>query len=424
MENNTLYWLWLQNSLGWGAKIRELISFFGSAKALYEAGESQWRASGLFGTNLFEINPKKIEQLKTTPLSLGEKTIKQCCENGIEIVTPDSPLYPENLKTATDFPAVLFVKGDLSCLKDKLPIAVIGTRHPSEYGISAAEKISSELARQNTVLVSGGALGIDSIAHESSLKENSKTVLVLGCGHFSKYLAENEWLRKEVSKNGAVISEYPPETQSAPYLFPLRNRIISGISKGVLIVEAGEKSGTLNTARHGKSQGKDIFAVPGDISSVAYAGSNKLIRQGAQAVFSAKDILAFYRFSLEAMKEIESAEPVTPFDGIDSFIYGESEKKKPVKRAKSKDKTEKTKEEKAKEFIKETQEEKTFSNFNAESVSNNAILVYNQLSGEEDELDEITKKSALPVRKVLIALTELEMAGAVVSCGAGRYKKA
>lgn len=422
MEDKRLYWLWLQKSLGFGAKIRDLISYFGDAENLFKAGEASWRSSGFFGTDFFEIKPSKIENMKSTSLRDGEAIIRGCEENGIEIVTPDSPLYPSNLKLIPDYPAVLFVRGDLSCLRESLPIAVVGTRHPSEYGISSAEKISKDLAKKDVLIVSGGALGIDSIAHRSALSENKKTVLVLGCGHFSKYLSENEPLRKKVSEHGAVVSEYPPETASHPSLFPMRNRIISGLSKGVLIVEAGERSGTLNTARHAKNQGRDIFAVPGDISRVAYAGSNKLIREGARAVFSAEDIISYYNYSLEAMKEIETAEPANPFDGIDKFRYGEPKKAKTKSKVKTKEKSDSL-EEKAIEIEEETKEEKIFSNFILESVSESGKLVYNYMSGEETTLDEITRGCALPARKVLTALTELEMEGVIVSCGAGRYKK-
>lgn len=420
--DNTLYWLWLQNSLGFGAKIRELVSFYKDAKSIYEAGEASWRTSGLFGTDLFDIKPAKIENMKHTPLEKGEKTIALCRENGIEIITPENDLYPQNLKLISDYPAVLFVKGDLSCLNGSIPIAVIGTRHPSEYGISAAEKIARELAREKSVIISGGALGIDSIAHRSALAENSKTVLVLGCGHLANYLAENRELRNAVSQNGAVISEYPPTQQATLYNFPKRNRIISGISKGVVIIEAGENSGTLNTAKHAKAQGREIFAVPGDVSSARYAGSNKLITEGANAVFSAKDIISYYRYSIAAMKEIENAEPVTPFDGIDKFSYGEEPKKTKSVAVKRKSATEKAKP-KPEQKEEENSAEKIFTNFNAESVSNNANIVYNYMSAEEITLDEVTRACGLPVRKVLTALTELEMAGAIVSHGAGRYVK-
>lgn len=410
--NNVLYWLWLQKALGFHAQLLDLIRVFGSAKEFYEAGEAQWRSSGIFGSSLFEVSPKKIEALKETKLTYGENIIKYCQNCGIDIVTPDDENYPPLLKLISDFPAVLFVKGDLSCLKDRLPIAVIGTRRPSLYGIHAAEKISRGIAKENTVIISGGALGIDSIAHKSAVEEGAKTVLVMGCGHGAGYLFENEELRQSVSLNGAVISEYPPLTKAAIHYFPKRNRIISGISKGVVIIEAGEKSGTLNTAAHARAQHRDVFAVPGDISSVSYQGSNKLITSGAHAVFSAEDVLNFYSDFVNYNAEIESAGEKTPFEDIDKFAYGEVPKKSIAKKKKTeKEKVPKENSAHVKKFIK----------INAESVSENAFLVYNHMSGEEMSLDEITRACSLPVRKVLTALTELEMFGAIVSCSGNRY---
>ncbi|MGN1418388.1 MAG: DNA-processing protein DprA [Acutalibacteraceae bacterium] len=419
--HNDIYWIWLQKSLGFGARINDLVRFYGSAKEIYGAGEASWRESGFFGKSLFDINPSGIESMKSTKLSSCEKIIRDCEENEIQIVTPENEIYPQNLKHIADYPAVLYVKGDLSCLKNKLPIAVIGTRKPSSYGISAAEKIARGLAKQKAVIISGGALGIDSIAHKSALEESGKTVLVMGCGYGAGYLMQNEALRQSVSQNGAVISEYPPFFKASLSSFPKRNRIISGISKGVVIIEAGENSGTLNTASHAAKQGRDIFAVPGDISSVAYAGSNKLIRLGATAVFSADDVMGYYSYSLGAIKEMEKDSRKEPFSGIDEFAYGNNEKrKKPAaKKSVSEEKTEKADENKENE----TNKSEKILKFNPESVSKSAKLVYNHMSDEEMQLDDITRKCGLPVRKVIAALTELEMANAIILCGAGRYRK-
>lgn len=410
--DNTIYWVWLSQALGDAAYTREIISYYSNAETIYKADENELRSSGLFGNGFFEIRTNAIEKLMNKSLDSAKKIVESCCSNSVSIVTYEDELYPEQLKRIADFPPVLYCVGDLSCLKDKLALAVVGTRKPSLYGIEAATKLSRQLAKQDTVIVSGGALGIDSIAHMSALEEKAKTVLVLGCGHFANYLKQNEALRRQVSENGAVISEYPPFTKAAPYLFPKRNRIISGISKGVVIIEAGEKSGTLNTAKHAKSQGRDIFAVPGDISSVAYSGSNTLIKQGARAVFSADDILSYYNYEIKAMSEIHKDANRSLFDGIDVFKYGEGEKTK--RKSSSKQKTIEKEEENTKEI-------EIFQKFNAETVSDNAKLVYNHMSSESMSLDDLTRKCALPVRKVLIALTELEMAGAIKQQSGGNY---
>lgn len=414
---NVKYWLWLQKALGYGANISDIIRIFGNARNVYEAGEVMWRTSGVFEDIKPAVSLRKINSLKSTELSDCNDLFEYCQRSGIDIITPESSSYPELLKRIKNYPAVLFVRGDLSCLEKRLPIAVIGTRKPSQYGIKTAEKVSEDLAHVNTVIVSGGALGIDSIAHKAAINNNGKTILVMGCGIDSGYLRENEDMRSQVSKNGAVISEYPPLMKGSLSSFPIRNRIISGISYGVVIIEAGLKSGTLNTASHARRQNRDIFAVPGDISSSAYQGSNKLILEGARPVFGAADILKFYEDYVSAVNEMKNIYSKTPFDGIDEFAYGEPasvNKKISSKKSKNKNPIEKIETEKS-------QENKILTKITAESVSENAFLVYNIMSDKEMALDEITRASALPVRKVLTSLTELELLGAVSSCGGNRY---
>ncbi|MBQ8029779.1 MAG: DNA-processing protein DprA [Clostridia bacterium] len=412
---NDLYWLWLSECMGVGAPVFDVIAYFSGAKQLYEAGENQWRASGLFS------HANLLKMLRSTPEKM-EKICRICRENSIEIVTYEDENYPESLKRIDNFPLVLFVQGDISCLKDRIAIAVVGTRKPSLYGIEAATKIVGELADEKAVIVSGGALGIDSIAHLAAIEKGSKTVLVMGCGHLASYLSENEYLRKKVVENGALISEYSPTTPATVYNFPKRNRIVSALSRGVLVVEAGEKSGTMNTVSHARHQGKDVFAVPGDVNSVAYSGSNKIIREGARAVFSGNDILAYYKMIIPQKNEKHFYQVEFPFEGITEFPYGEKEIKAPKNRT-SKPKIEEKTETKQ-EFIEENQKNtEIFEKNISESVSDNAKLVYNQMSGEIMSFDEITRLSKLPPNKVLVALTELEMAGAIKAAGSGNYCK-
>ncbi|MCM1363501.1 MAG: DNA-processing protein DprA [Faecalibacterium sp.] len=412
---NALYWLWLQKSLGVKANIRELVRYFGSAREIYNAGEFEWRTSELFGNATFELRPQKIDSMKNTPLSFGESIIKDCQSRNVDIITPDDENYPILLKQTIDYPAVLFVRGDISCVNEEITIGVIGTRKMTEYGKQAAEKIATGLARESTVIVSGGALGVDSVAHRCAINNGSKTILVMGCGHDAKYLAENEELRRNVERNGATITEYPPLTTAAPYTFPIRNRIISGISRGIVVIEASEKSGTLNTAKHAQKQNRDIFAVPGDIASAAYTGSNKLIVSGAKAVFSAADILGHYKYEFSAINEINMVGSENPFELIDKFAYGETEEKKKTKKKSAKTQNKLSSDDKKEKEIKKILK------FDTESVSNNAKLVYNLMLSGLISLDDITRKSELPVRKVLTALTELEMAGAVEQQSGNQY---
>ncbi len=416
MNNDVLYWLWLQKSLGYGENISELVRFFGGAREIYEAGEAEWRKSGLFGDSKFEIKPKKIDAMKSISPEQCLDTIDYCEKHGIEIITPENSRYPALLKRIINYPSAIFVKGDLSCLDNSLAIGVVGTRKPSAYGIEAAEKISHGLAKENAVIVSGGALGIDCTASKSAIEAGGKTIIVMGCGHDVNYLMDNEPLRQSTCKHGALVTEYPPLTKPSLWSFPKRNRIISGLSSGVVIIEAGERSGTLNTANHAKQQNRDIFVIPGDISSEAYRGSNRLIVEGASAVFSATDILKYYEYEVSAIDEINSASKSgEPFTSIDRFNYGKEDKH--TKRKKT------AKESTVNDYNKQENinTDKKFSEFNAESVSNNAKIVYNLMSSGLTSLDEITRESNLPVRKVLTALTELEMENAVIGQSGNRY---
>lgn len=417
--NDACYWLWLQKSLGYGANISFLVEYFGSARGIYEAGEDGWRKSGLFDTNLLDVSSAKIDSMRSTSLRSCEKIIEKCERENVRIVTPQDKEYPRRLLRIENYPAVLYVKGELSCVNEMNPIAVVGTRRPSGYGREAAERIAEGLVRANVAVISGGALGVDSIAHTAAVRNHGKTVMVMGCGHGYDYLKENEALREAVSENGAVISEYPPGTSSSLFHFPMRNRIISGISRGIAVIEAGEKSGTLNTARHAKQQNRQIFVVPGDISSVSFQGSNRLIREGARAVFGAEDILSYYSLYDKALDEIEKISENEPFYGIGEFEAGPENKPKKKKRTAENESAEKKKSEHNPEGKNEQKHRKETKL--SGDVSESAKKVYTLLSQGKTELDELAAASGLDARTLLIALTELEMEGAAVCLGGNRY---
>lgn len=207
----------------------------------------------------------------------------------IAVVTCQDEFYPRNLLNIYDRPAFLYVLGRLDT--EDIPIAVVGSRHASTYGKYTTERLSRELAQKGITIASGMARGIDSCAHRGALSVSGRTLAVLGSGLDVIYPPENKNLFSEIIQSGAVISEYPPGTQPQPYHFPARNRIISGMSYGVLVVEAGEKSGSLITARLAMEQGRDVFAIPGTIDSASSRGANNLIKQGAKLIDNVDDIL-------------------------------------------------------------------------------------------------------------------------------------
>ncbi|WP_051585788.1 DNA-processing protein DprA [Caldanaerobius polysaccharolyticus] len=229
--------------------------------------------------------------------------IKKMRSKGIDYVTFYDDSYPELLRHIYDPPPVLFYAGDLSI--DSIAIAVVGSRKPSYYGLKAADRIARDLAVSGITVVSGMARGIDGAAQRAAIDAGGKTVAVLGCGVDVVYPPENRDLYEKIREKGLVVSEYPPGTQPVAGYFPQRNRIISGLSRGVVVVEAGEKSGSLITAQAALEQGRDVFAVPGNIFSPMSAGCHRLIKDGAKLVTSAQDILEEYQWGIHAGPERE-----------------------------------------------------------------------------------------------------------------------
>lgn len=223
----------------------------------------------------------------------------------MKIITPSSSEYPELLKHISDPPSQFWCEGDLQVTSLSC-VAVVGARECTPYGEKAAFDLSKSLAQAGVVVVSGLALGIDTAAHKGALAGGGKTIAVLGCGMDIPYPSENISLKKNIFQNGVVISEYAPGTQATVWSFPRRNRIISGLSLGVVVVEAGLKSGSLITANLALQQGRDVFAVPGNISSPLSAGTHRLIQSGAKLVNSVEDILEELKLGVKtSFKEIK-----------------------------------------------------------------------------------------------------------------------
>jgi DNA processing protein len=278
------YWIALKSITGVGnITFPALVDKFGSLPAIFAASVSKLNeipgiskniATAIVGFN----NWGKVK----AELELIDK-------NEIKIITYQDELYPAKLMNIYDRPPFLYVRGNLN--KDDINIAVVGSRLASTYGKYTTEKISRELALKGLTIVSGMARGIDSVAHRGALTAHGRTIAVLGSGLDVIYPPENKKLFTDIIQNGAVISEFPPGTPPRSANFPTRNRIISGMSYGVVIVEAGEKSGSLITARLALEQGREVFAVPGSIDSAGSRGTNKLIKQGAKLIENTDDIL-------------------------------------------------------------------------------------------------------------------------------------
>ncbi|GHT23574.1 DNA polymerase III [Planctomycetales bacterium] len=271
---------------GIGARTyRQLLERFGSATAILNANRSS--LSG------FEfLKPDTLDRLLSARNYLNPSHIVQFCrQEGIDIIPLQDERYPKQLKTIIDPPPLLYVQGQI-LLRDELSIAVIGTRRSTSYGNRLAEKLTAALVSNGISIIGGLALGIDGIAHRTALQNGGRTLAVLGGGLKKIYPPEHIQLAEEiVQSGGALVSEYPPLHPPAKWTFPQRNRIISGLSLGVLVVEAPLKSGAMISARMAGEQGRDVFAVPGQIDSAASRGCHKLIKDGAFLTESADDIL-------------------------------------------------------------------------------------------------------------------------------------
>ena len=382
-----LYWVWAQNALGISSSVKsdEIISYFGNAESLYFAGEYEWRISGIF-------TPGQINKLKTTTLDEAKKIVSDCQRYRIKIITPDDADYPSMLFKLPNLPLVLYVRGNLDCLKNKISIAVVGAREASDIGARIARALSASLSRSGALIVSGAAKGIDSAAHNGALDAGANTVAVLGCGFGTDYLPENEPLRREIAGHGALVTEYPPLTPAFGRNFPFRNRIISGLSYGTIVIEANEKSGSLRTVGHAIEQGRDIFAVPGDITSSMNMGTNKLLRDGAKPVFNAMDVLEEYAERFPDLLDINKIETVLTMQ-TPSAKPKTAEKKKP--------------------FVKPTV---------SQNISDKAKLICDAFTTDTMQAEELILKTKLSTSDFLTAMTELELLGIIEPLAGKNYR--
>ncbi len=279
----------------------DLINAFGSAKNLYDNFlSSKEVACKIVSNNIYDELSKKLRDGQI------DKIPEKLYKDGISVSTFFSRDYPQKLKDIPNPPTVLYYKGDFNLL-DKTSISVVGSRKCTNYGAKVAKYFIKDLAEKGFVIISGMALGIDEVAHKSALEFNAKTVAVLGSGFNYIYPSQHIGLSKIIAAEGLLMTEFAPDIKPQPYHFPMRNRIVSGLSDGLLIVEAGRKSGTYTTLNHALEQGKKIYVVPNDIFSFASFGSNDMLKslQGAM-VTEPKDILD--DFGISDVKETVSVQ--------------------------------------------------------------------------------------------------------------------
>ena len=386
---DVLVWIWYQIMFGIGTRrAHAMLEYFPDPLNILEGIEKRGRVLSM----LREEEITGWEQAMRAAEEIKRRTLKKGCE----IITPDHPLYPPLLQNIHSKPAVLYVKGDISCLQGSLVIAMVGTRSYTEYGRDAGRKLAEELAACGVVVVSGLAKGIDSICHTAALKAGGKGIGVLGCGIDVDYPHGSAPLKRSLAGSGAVLSEYPLGTEPRAANFPMRNRLISGMSDGVIVVEADMKSGSLLTAAHALEQNREVFAIPGSIFSIREQGTHKLIRQGAKLTESALDV--FEEFSY---REYDNFHPerLPEYNAHKNEKNGEAQEKR----------TAPQKPEPEPEPVRE----RTAAERLPEELSAQAKEIYRLVGGEPKTVETMAFESSLEVERIQTALTELEIYGLI-----------
>ncbi len=316
------YWLWLTLKKEiTGPVITLLLSHFKTPQKIYDAKDF---------SHIPELRPAERKALLDKNMARVGKVSDICRKKGIKVLAFDNPCYPKLLAKIYDPPYVLYARfREKIDLNFHVPLAVVGTRHATPYGKDVAFSLAKELAQKGVTIISGMAAGIDSAAASGALSGGGKTVAILGCGVDRCYPAYNRKLMEKIIDSGMVLSEFPPGTPPYRQNFPTRNRIISGLSLGALVVEAPERSGSLITANMAAEHNREVFSVPGDITRSTFKGSNRLIQDGAKPVLCAEDVLCefpdhYHEFLNENAKEMPSTEILRESSAM---VFSDSEKK-------------------------------------------------------------------------------------------------
>ncbi len=386
-------WIRFQRVFGRGSvRAAKALEQWHTPDRLFRTSREDLRAAGAKEEEL-----QKIEEAKRYDT---DKILEFCLKNNIKILTREDEDYPRRLREIYSPPALLYVAGTWKNLDDYLCVAVVGSRNITPYGERAARKISGELARRGVVTVSGLAMGIDTCCHEETLENGGKTIAVQGCGIDVCYPAQNKKLKERIlAEGGAIVTEFEPGSQPISYHFPIRNRIIAGLCQGTLVVEGRQKSGSLITAGFALAEGRDVFAVPGNIDQPMSEAPNWLIREGASMIRGAEDILDEYEY----------------------LTYKEYERSSPLKLSPCRIETYEPPEEK--ETAKMHQPKPASPPVETEHLNERQRAVFGVLSSEPMTADDVVRASGLPVAQVLAVLTQLEIFGIIKVHAGHRFSR-
>lgn len=369
-----LYWIWLATRPDLQDREKlAVLERFGKAEDVYFASGDAFNGMEL-------LSSAGWRSLQDKDLKTAEKILGDCAKKKLSILTWQDSSYPSRLRNIPDPPLVLYYKGQLPKFDEEPVIGIVGTRKASAYGLAAAARIGKEVAQSGGLVVSGMAAGVDAMATEGALSQGKTAVGVLGCGADRIYPYTNRGLFRKMEQQGCLLSEYPPGTPPNKWNFPKRNRIISGMSNGTVVVEAPQVSGALITARRALEQGRDVFVVPGNIDAPTCAGSNALLRDGAMAALCGWDVLREY----EALypDKIHRSEEVLP-------------------------------EQTDKKGIDNPQTPSYIDLETTADLSGDEHTVLQQMKGGEQNIDEIIAGAGISPAAVLAALTMLEVKGYV-----------
>lgn len=397
---NLKYWLWLSSIHGLTERSKQLLlEHFASPEEIWYADASELCC-------VQDVKREQLALLKDKSTDEAERILGDCQRLNVRVITMQDADYPARLRNIYAPPMLLYIRGQLGVIDDEMAVSVVGTRACTPYGILCAEKIAYGLAKQGAIVVSGAARGIDAAAHHAALRAGKPTVAVLGGGVDVVYPRENEELYADIAAMGALVSEYPPGAETKRWHFPARNRIISALSVCTLVVEADERSGALITAHTALEQGREVFAVPGPIDAPTSRGCNRLIAEGAGLCTDSWDILREYQSRFPHKLHREQAE-LPPMPGFRER-QEKAEQKKASRAAKAK---------------KEAPKRPTLKLSAKSGLTDDQIALLRALMQEGIALgDDLIEATGIPTRRVLSALSVLEVDGVVEQDEGRRYR--
>ena len=405
-----VHWIWFAHRPG--LKDREkmvLLQHFQDPEDIYFAD------AGAF-EHIEGLTEEGAEALQDKDLTPAEETLEICSREKLHILTYRDAAYPNRLKNIPDPPVVLYYKGQLPDFDGSPVIGVVGTRKASAYGMTTAKRMGYQIGKCGGILVSGMAYGIDGMAMAGALTAGATVVGVLGCGADIVYPVSNSGLFRDTERYGCILSEFAPGTPPGKWTFPKRNRIISGLSCGVLVVEAPEKSGALITARLAAEQGRDVFAVPGNIDMPSFVGSNRLLRDGAIMVSCGWDVVSEYEalYPDKIRKDTAPAHMTAYPDEVKAAERAEKPLAKVAEKLRlPKKKTQPEKETDKKGIDKEQSAPYIDVNETLSKLSPEEAAIVKAISGGERLVDDVIAETGLTTGKLLSSLTMLELKGVI-----------